>query len=128
MIAWWPGKTRPDTWTNHVGHIVDFLPTMLDLAGADIPDDLPGHSLVPVLKGNDIERPWPVFWQFGRSRAMRDRDWKIIRHGGDNAKWQLYNLAEDPTELNDLASAHPDRLEKMVDQWNQWWASKGSVN
>jgi len=128
MIAWWPGKTRPDTWTNHVGHIVDFLPTMLDLAGADIPDDLPGHSLVPVLKGNDIERPWPVYWQFGRSRAMRDRDWKIVRNGGDNAKWQLYNLAEDPTELNDLASAHPDRLEKMVDQWNQWWASKGSVN
>jgi len=126
MIAYWPGKTKSGTWTNHVGHIIDFTPTMLDLAGVEIPDSLPGKSLVPVLKGETIERPWPVYWQFGRSAAMRDHDWKIVRNG-NKKPWELYDLSQDPTEMNNLASKHPDRVTKMGTQWNKWWQDKGNV-
>ncbi|MFK7790543.1 MAG: arylsulfatase [Phycisphaeraceae bacterium] len=126
MIAYWPGKTPKGQWTDHAGHLIDFMPTMLDLAGVELPAALPGHSLVPVLKGESVERPWPLFWQFGKSSAVRDRDWKAVRHG-KNAGWQLYNLAEDPTELRNLADQHPERVKALAKQWQDWWDDKGTV-
>jgi len=124
MIAYWPGKTPAGTWTNHVGHLIDFTPTMLDLAGAKVPNGLPGHSLVPVLKGGEAERPWPVYWHFGGTAAIREQDWKAVRFG---KQWHLYNLAEDPTEMNDLAEQHPNRVQAMSRRWEAWRADKGSV-
>jgi arylsulfatase A-like enzyme len=123
MIAYWPGVVKAGTLTDQAGHLVDFTPTMLDLAGAEKVAGLAGHSLVPVLRGEEVDRPWPMYWQFGGSRAIRDREWKLIKHGkGD---WELYHLAEDPTELNDLASTHADRAAKMASDWEAWWADKG---
>ncbi len=92
---------------------------MLDLAGATKPNELPGHSLVPALRGEAIERPWPIFWQFNRSKAIRDRDWKLVKFG--DTDWELYNVASDPTELNDLAKTDPDRVKTLSDQWTTWW-------
>lgn len=123
MIAWWPGVTEPDSVTDHVGHLIDFVPTMLDLAGAATPPDLPGHSLVPALHGESVERPWPIYWQFGVSRAVRDRDWKLIKHGkGD---WELYHVGSDPTELHDVASSEPVLVKQLATAWETWWANKG---
>lgn len=123
MIAYWPGVTKPGSLTDHVGHLVDFTPTMLELAGAERPAELAGHSLVPTMRGEPDERPWPIYWQFGASRAIRDRDWKLIKHGkGD---WELYHLSEDPTELVDLASDQPERAKQLTEQWETWWAAKG---
>jgi arylsulfatase len=126
MIAYWPGKTAGGGWTNQVGHLIDFTPTLLELAGVEVPASLPGHSLVPVLKGQEINRPWPIYWQFGGSSAMRDRDWKIVR-SGKKASWELYDLSQDPTEMNDLTSIHPDRTAEMAAQWDTWWKDKGKV-
>ena len=126
MIAYWPGKTAGNGWTNHVGHLIDFTPTLLELAGVEIPEALPGRSLVPAIKGEEIDRPWPIYWQFGGSSAMRDHDWKIVRNG-KKASWELYDLSQDPTEMNDLASADSDRTAKMATQWETWWADKGKV-
>ncbi|WP_442509480.1 arylsulfatase [Novipirellula sp. SH528] len=122
MIAYWPGKIQPGTVTDHVGHLVDFTPTMLDLANADQPSELAGHSLVPTLGGEASERPWPLFWQFGKSRAIRDRDWKCVRHGKGN--WELYNLKADPTELVNLAADRPELTEQLAGTWETWWANK----
>lgn len=124
MIAYWPGVIEPGTLTNHVGHVTDYLPTMLDLAGADKPAELVGHSFAPALRGETVERPWPLYWQFGSSRAIRDRDWKLVRHGkGD---WELYNVREDPTELNNLATQQSGRVKDMSAAWEKWWADKGT--
>ncbi|QNN22354.1 arylsulfatase [Planctomycetales bacterium ZRK34] len=121
MIAAGPGVPA-GAYTDQVGHLVDFLPTMLELAGEKIPSDLPGISLAPSLRGHPVKRP-PIYWQFGRAAALRDGDWKIVRYGkGKNVKWELYDLATDPTEMHDLASAQPDRLKKMAAAWDQWWA------
>lgn len=122
MIAYWPGTIQPDSRTDHVGHLIDFMPTMLDLAGTEQPAELPGHSLLPILKGETVERPWPIYWQFNKAKAIRDRDWKLVKFGeGD---WELYNLQQDPTELNDLARIDRDRVNRMSGQWQAWWQDK----
>ena len=91
-----------------------------------LPNLLPGRSLVPVLRGEEIDRPWPIFWQFGGSSAMRDHDWKIVR-SGRKSSWELYDLSQDSTEMNDLASTHPERTAEMATQWETWWKDKGKV-
>ena len=62
-----------NSFTDHPGHLIDFMPTMLELADAKIDGSLPGQSLVPVLHGKKLQRPWPLYWQFGKSRAIRDQ-------------------------------------------------------
>lgn len=123
MIAYWPGKTPVGEWTDHAGHLIDFTPTFLDLAGADIPDDLPGQSLLPTLKGKTVKRDTPLYWRFGGD-AIRAGDWKAVRR---SKAWELYNLAKDPTELNNLAAEHPDRTQALTKKWQAWWDDKGSV-
>lgn len=122
MIAYWPGVIRPNSWSDHVGHLIDFTPTMLDLAGVETPSNLPGHSLVPALKGETTGRPWPIYWQFNKAKAIRDHDWKLVQFG--NADWELYHLGDDPTELNDLATVELDRVQEMSENWQDWWETK----
>ncbi len=122
MIAYWPGKITSGTITDHVGHLVDFTPTMLDLAGVEKPKELNGYSLLATLQGVQAERTWPIYWQFGRARAMRDRQWKLVKYGKGN--WELYDVAADPTELNNLADAEASRVARMANEWEDWF-SKG---
>jgi arylsulfatase len=123
MIAYWPGKVAKGQWTDHTGHLIDFTPTMLELAGSKIPETLPGQSLVPALKGKPTKQSRPLYWSYGGS-ALRDGEWKLV---GRKKTWELYNLAEDPTETNNLAKEHPDRVQKMVKQWQAWKDDKGVV-
>ncbi len=123
MIAWWPKKIEAGSFTQQPGHLIDFMPTMLQLAGAEVTDELPGHSLVPTLEGKSVDRPWPLFWQFGKAQAIRDQQWKLVKYGkGD---WELYNLEEDPTELNDLADEKPEVVQQLNEKWSAWWKDKG---
>ena len=122
MIAYWPGVTEPNSLTDHVGHLVDFTPTMLDLAGVEITPELSGHSLAPVLRGENAERPWPIYWQFGKSQAIRDHNWKLVKHGkGD---WELYDLEADPTETQNLASEQPKKVKQLASAWESWWKDR----
>jgi arylsulfatase len=122
MIVYWPGKTQPNSITEHIGHLVDFTPTMLALAGVEKPSELPGHSLLPALKGETVDRPWPIYWQFNKAKAIRDRDWKLVKFG--DGDWELYNVAKDPTELNNFADTDPGRVSVMSGHWEAWWQEK----
>ena len=123
MIAYWPGVIEPGSYTDSVGHLVDFMPTMLELAGEEVTGELAGHSLVPALKAESTDRPWPMYWQFGKASAMRDEQYKIVKLGkGD---WELYDLKKDPVELNDLADRMPEKVSAMSQAWDAWWAGKG---
>jgi arylsulfatase len=123
MIAYWPGKVAKGKWTNHMGHLIDFTPTMLELAGSKVPDTLPGRSLIPALKGKPAEQSRPLYWSYGGS-ALRDGDWKLV---GRRKTWELYNMTEDPNELKNIADQQPDRVKKMVKQWQTWKDNKGTV-
>ncbi|MCC9601606.1 arylsulfatase [Stieleria sp. JC731] len=122
MIAYWRNKIAPGTISDHVGHLVDFMPTMLDLANAEITEELPGHSLAPVLNGESVDRPWPIYWQFGKAKAIRNETFKLVQYA--KGPWELYNLSEDPCELNDLSDQMPEQVRELKQQWETWWATK----
>jgi len=68
---------------------------------------------LPVFKGQDRKDPDYILSGFTeRKRMYRKDNWQIVKLSGGN--WELYNLKEDPTEMNNLASTNPDRLKEMI--------------
>jgi arylsulfatase len=59
-----------------------------------------------------------LYWEHERNKAIRIGDWKLVM-AGDN-DWELYNLANDRAEVNNLAAAHPERVQIMADRWEAW--------
>ena len=126
-ILHWPGglKTVPGAINSTPAHLVDVLPTIAELAGAEIqktypgrePSPLAGISLVPVLAGKELGKRPPIHFLFDSDRALRDGDWKLVSLRG--APWELYNIAEDRTELHDHASKHPERVQTMAAEWHR---------
>ena len=126
-IVHWPAglKARPGSISSAPAHLVDVLPTIASLAGAQIPRKFPGRepsplagvSLAPVLAGEEPGARPPIHFLFDSDRALRDGDWKLVSYRG--GPWELYNIAEDRSELRDLAAAHPDRVGKMAAEWHR---------
>ncbi len=131
MIVRWPARISAGKITHQPGHLVDFMPTLLELAGAEYPKErggleippLEGHSLVPVLEGRQRTQPESFAWSFLKNHAYREGDWKIIWNISpplNDRKWELYNLKEDRSETNDLSEAHPQVVKEMVANWQEW--------
>jgi arylsulfatase len=117
---------KPGTLLRQTGYITDIMATCVEVAGATYPTEhaggevLPreGVSLWPVLTGGD--RPaHPIFIEHEESKAVRDGDWKLVQERGGHP-WELYNLAQDPTEMHDLAREEPGRVATMVADWDAW--------
>ncbi len=125
LIAHWPNglKTAAGSTTRQPGHLIDFMATALELAGATYPrqvgerniDPLQGRSLVPIFQGETREPHESLYFHYGADRALRRGPWKMV--SAKLGKWELYNLDEDRTELNDLAASQPDRLKRMAAEW-----------
>ena len=106
--------------TDQPAHLVDFMATFIELSGAKYPsevgerevDPLVGKSLVPILRGEKRVGHDPLYFHFGTDRALRVGDWKIA--SAKLGQWELFNLAEDRTETNDLAAKHPEKVKKMA--------------
>ncbi|OPZ17088.1 MAG: Arylsulfatase [candidate division BRC1 bacterium ADurb.BinA364] len=126
LIACWPDGIEPGGQTDQVGHIIDIMPTCLELAGAEYPAEMNGEavlpiegkSLAPVLRGEIREGHEWLFWQHGESRAARQGQWKLVGYGAQ--AWELYDMKADRGETNNLASADPDRTEAMARKWFEW--------
>jgi arylsulfatase len=84
----------------------------------DIPT-IDGVSLLPTFAGNSLKREKPLFFEFGSGKAVRDGAWKLVR--SRTKAWELYNLASDRTETNDLAAVEPDRAGRMEQAWHAWY-------
>ena len=124
LIAHWPaGIKKPATCAQPCG-FVDFLPTACELAGIAPPAALDGHSYAPLLRSGELpDRSRPLYWEshenHGR-RAMRDGRWKLVQYdlqpapGKPPGEPMLFDLDADPGESENLAAAHPERVEKML--------------
>lgn len=109
----------------------DFYPTILELCGLPLRPEqhVDGVSLVPLLKGGDIE-PRPLYWHYPHydnqggepSSLFREGDWKLIHYYEDGHN-ELYHLAVDPSERSDLARTHPARTARMAKQLEDWLKS-----
>lgn len=129
LIVQWPagipagrnGKLEPQP-----GHLVDLLPTVLEVTGGKYPQTFQGHaiepmegvSLLPALEGKPLARVAPIFFNHEGNRAVRDAHWKIVAPKGK--PWELYDMVADRTELHDLASDKPELVAKMAEQYQAW--------
>ena len=126
LIARWPGRIPAGRVTDMPTLNTDWLPTLLELAGAAPLKNLDGESFAGLLTGG-AARPRPLNWHFphytnqgGRpGGARRDGDWKLVEHyDGDGA--ELYDLSRDPGETNNLAAREPQRTEEMRQALRAW--------
>lgn len=124
LIARWPGKIAPGTQTDHISAFWDFMPTVCELTGEKIPENIDGISYLPVLLGKkQAEHPY-MYWEFheqnGKQAVLLGRNWKGIRLNvfqNPHGPVALYNLYADPGELHDISARNKDivaAIEKLM--------------
>lgn len=131
FIAHWPAglKAPAGSLVRARGHVIDLMPTALDLARASMPEQfagarphpLQGRSLRPLFDGQKDRPTYPALFgehEGGRSVITPD-GWKLIRDRGEK-QWHLYHLDVDQTETHDLIKEQPARAEQMQALWDQW--------
>ena len=119
LFVKWPAKIRAGTVSNRPVAHIDVMPTLAAAAGAPHPEgvEIDGVDLLPLATGEGAEN-WnrdTLFWQSGHYQVVRHGDWKLQINDGPAQglrKW-LYNLAEDPTEQNNLAVTRSSKMEEL---------------
>ena len=124
LVVHWPkgiaarGELRHDP-----GHLIDIVPTFLEITGSKVrlksPEapSLPGKSLVPALARDGTVKHDDLWWAHEGNRAIRVGDWKLVAAKGE--PWELYDLANDRTETRDLAKENPTKVRDLSRQWQR---------
>ena len=130
LILHWPeGIKSPDRFEWTPGHLVDIMPTILELSGAKYPDSWNGAeikkargvSLVPVIKGREAKKHDVIYWEHEGRGAIRKGDWKLVNLvARDDSQWELYDLGKDRTETNNLREEYPDLANELLLLWKEW--------
>ena len=128
MLVKWSGRVKEKSSTNKYLIIEDFYPTIIEMAGIKNPktvQEIDGKSFVPLLMGEEINtNNRPLFWHYpnfwgakgpgvGPSSTVRLGDWKLI-YFYENQKIELYNIAEDIGELNNLIDKNPEKVKELA--------------
>lgn len=116
-IVRWPNRIQAGRVSDHLFYHPDVLPTLAELTGAKAPDDVDGLSFLTELLGNQVTgHPQSqhefLYWEFRSQVAVRIGTWKGIRPK-PNVAWELYDLKSDLSESKDVASSHPEMIERM---------------
>lgn len=134
LIVRWPGKITNGTETDHISAFWDFLPTICDLIGTEIPQETDGISFLPSLLNKPQKKHDLLYWEYfdynynwkpGSSnprnfilnQALRMGDWKGVRNNlnkNPEAPIELYNLKNDIGEKNNLAGSNPDIVQEIL--------------
>lgn len=117
----WKGRLPEGRVEDRVAIQLDLFPTFIAAAGGEVPEGrtIDGENLLPYLSGEDrgvIHED--LFWRFGPHRAVRSGDWKL--HWVGDAEPALYDLSRDPGESEDMAAAHPEVVEAMLEKYRAW--------
>ena len=124
---------------------MDLLPTCLDVAGVDdagLDYSLEGMSLIGVIRGQEDNSCRQLFWEHEGNRAVRKGDWKLVSRYEDDVRyfqnwefpidprtqeWELYNVADDRWELNELSLIHPEIVEELKKDYEQYYQRVGAI-
>ena len=126
LVAHWPmGIAAKGELRRTPAHVIDFVPTVLELAGVQKPTEwkgqpippAPGRSLASALRADvTVERPG-LWWLHEENRAIRVGDFKLVAAKGD--AWALYDLSVDRAEQNDLSAKMPEKAKELADLWQK---------
>jgi len=136
LIVVAPGVAKPASTCDSPVISTDFYPTLLQLAGQPLKPEqhLDGVSFVPLLKGESAARGKPLFWHYPHyanqggspNSVIRDGDWKLIEWHEDGAL-ELYNIAQDLSEKNNLATDQPDKVKELHAKLIAWRKEVGAL-
>jgi arylsulfatase len=126
LVAHWPARIKSrGRLESEPAHLIDIKATAVDVGGAKYPESHPGkpvlpmegRSLAPVFDGRS-QGQRALYWEHEGNRAVREGNWKLVsRHPG---AWELYDLAADRTEMDNLAPRDPQRVERMAAMYQAW--------
>lgn len=134
MIAHWPAGIKDNgRLVKSVNHLIDIMPTVLDVTDSQAPARLNGHptvsrdgeSLAVAFKGSSYQGHRTLFFQHNKGRALRHDGWKLVSRSDAGTKsrirpqWELYNLNNDPLELSNLAGENPEQVKKLSKLWSE---------
>lgn len=110
-----------------MGHLIDIMPTICELTGAPYPRQfngrgvlpLEGQSLAPQIKNGITVPRKPIFWSLNGHKAVLSGDYKL-EAAGEEASWELYDLKNDRSELNNLAGSHTETVKRLSKLWEEW--------
>lgn len=131
MLVHWPNGVSKRGFVHSAYHVVDVLPTILEVTGTGYPGEFGGHPIQELdgesfsgLFGSSTKlRDRPIFWEHEGNAAVRMGEWKLVRqHGHD---WELYNIVEDRTELTDLSFRSSSTRQQMINQYADWAQGAG---
>jgi arylsulfatase A-like enzyme len=125
LIVHWPaGIKTPGELRRTVGHVIDVVPTVLELTGVERPVAIdgnpvpasPGRSLAASFSKDDPARHEFVWWLHEGNRAIRMGQWKAV--AAKDQPWELYDVESDRSEQSDMAQTQPEILSRLTDQWD----------
>jgi arylsulfatase A-like enzyme len=131
LIAHWPvgiPEARRNQLVHEPGQLTDIMATCIDVAGAPYPAEvrggkihpLEGRSLAPLFSAAPLpSSPRLLYWEHEGNRAVREGEWKLVAKG-PKASWELYNIAADRSELNNLSTNEPARVTDLSAKWDAW--------
>jgi len=130
LIVRWPGRVPSGRVVNAPVVNSDWVPTLLDICGAPVPSGLDGVSLASLLAGGEAPKR-PLFWHFPHYNnqggqpdgAVRDGDWKLIEYY--EGRVELFNIAKDISEKNNLAATEPERVKQLRAKLAAWRDATG---
>jgi len=133
FIVYWSGKTvNNKTLREQLAGIVDIMPTLVEVSGAEYPDIYDGNAIIPmegqslvgaICNNEEIERDAYYVEHIGNRGMINNNRWKVVKSG--NQLWQLYDLKNDRTETNNLSGQMPEMTKKLSDKWERWaWRAR----
>lgn len=131
LIAFWPAgiQLSKGSISGRAGHVMDFMATFVELAGAKYPTvyngqsitPYQGRSMVPAFTAADAIGHDTLFNEHFGNRYVRSDGWKLVARRGE--PWRLFRINDDETELNDLAAKYPAVVAKLDKMWQEWAAA-----
>ncbi len=146
LIVHWPAginKNSNGQLRHQLSEVIDIMATCVDLAHAEYPKKYNDHNIQP-MEGISLLDAFnnsstykysqrPLCWEHEGNRAIRLGDWKLVSNAYFNQskkfetyellpldQWQLFNLATDRAETNDLAKQYPEKVKQLAQQWQSW--------
>ena len=143
MMAWWPGKIEGGQVSKALVTSMDLLPSALAAGGVELPDDLDGASLFPLLGGKQDSLRDQVFWagQLAQNWGLQKGGGKLDDKGSAPPAWavrsgpwmlrywshadsvELYDMRSDLPEQANMASQHPNVVKKLTADYRQWFST-----